>query len=473
MIGRLLREPLLHFLLIGIGLFALYDVLRGGDTGAPRDIVVTEARVEALAESFATVWMRPPTPEEIKGLVDDYIAEEVYYREAIAMGLDQDDTVIRRRLRQKMEFISEDAAAAAEPTDAELQAYLAAHPEKFVEPAELTFVQVYFSTEKRGDGARARRRATAGRTAGRSRPACARRRGRPTLLPGDMQSASPQVIANIFGSEFATQVEEAPVGQWSGPLQSGFGLHLVRVDERKAGALPTLEEIRPLVLREWQAEQRKQANRRSSTAALQVRHPHRGPAGDALGARARRRRSAAARVMRGACALLLFALAGAAPAAQAHEVRPGLPRDPRAAPDAFDVLWKVPAKRRVPLEPVRAAAAGMLGLAKPGHRSSGGAFIERWRARCPGGLVGKEIDDRGPEATRTDVLARIEWLDGTTQTTRLTPEQTSFVVRPRRARSKCRRPISCSASSTSCSASTTCCSCSACCSSWAAGVGWW
>jgi hypothetical protein len=256
-----LREPLLHFLLIGIGLFALYDVLSGGDTGAPRDIVVTEARVDALAASFATVWTRPPTLEEIKGLVDDHIAEEIYYREAIAMGLDRDDTVIRRRLRQKMEFISADAAAAAEPTDAELQAYLAAHPEKFLEPAELTFVQVYFSTEKRGDQARrSAEQLLAELQAGRG-PAIVAEAGDPTLLPGDMQSASPQVITNAFGSDFTAQILKAPVGPWTGPLQSGFGLHLVRVDDRKAEAIPAFEQIRPLVLREWQSERRTQSNK--------------------------------------------------------------------------------------------------------------------------------------------------------------------------------------------------------------------
>ena len=259
---KFLREPLLHFLLIGIGLFFLFNLLRGGETGAPRDIVVTEARVEALAQSFATTWMRPPTAQEIRGLVDDYIAEEIYYREAIAMGLDQDDIVIRRRLRQKMEFISEDAITAAEPTDSELQAYLAKHPEKFVSPASLTFRQVYFSTEKRGDRARplAEQLLTelqAGR--GPADPAAA---GDPTLLPPDMQSASPQTIANTFGSDFAVQVEEAPVGQWSGPLQSGFGLHLVHVDERVAGALPAFDQVRPIVLREYQSEQRTLSNKK-------------------------------------------------------------------------------------------------------------------------------------------------------------------------------------------------------------------
>ena len=261
MIRRLLREPLLHFLLIGTALFLLYGALNRGRSDAPSDIVVSEARVEALAESFATVWMRPPTPEEIKGLIDDHIAEEIYYREAIAMGLDQDDTVIRRRLRQKMEFISEDAATATEPTDAELRAYLAAHPEKFLEPAELTFVQVYFSTEKRGDQARpSAEQLLAELQAGRG-PANLAEAGDPTLLPGDMQSASPQVIANAFGSDLAGQILEAPVGQWTGPLQSGFGLHLVRVDDRKAGAIPTFEKIRPIVLREWQSGQRTEFNK--------------------------------------------------------------------------------------------------------------------------------------------------------------------------------------------------------------------
>jgi len=263
LIRKLLREPLLHFLVIGIGLFVLYDVLRGGDTGAPRDIVVTEARVEALAQSFATTWMRPPTAQEIGGLIDDYIAEEIYYREAIAMGLDQDDTVIRRRLRQKMEFISEDAAAAAdEPTDVQLQEFLAKHPERFLEPAQLSFRQVYFNTEKRGEQARVQaEQLLTSLQAGRG-PADPAAAGDPTLLPADMQSASPQLIANTFGSDFAAQVEQAPVGQWSGPLQSGFGLHLVHVEERVASVLPAFDQIRPIVLREYQAEQRTRSNRK-------------------------------------------------------------------------------------------------------------------------------------------------------------------------------------------------------------------
>jgi parvulin-like peptidyl-prolyl isomerase len=289
---QFLREPLLHFLLVGIGLFVLYGQLRGGESGAPREIVVSAARVEALAQSFATVWMRPPTAQEIKGLVDDFVAEEIYYREAIAMGLDQDDTVIRRRLRQKMEFISEDAAASIDPTEAQLQAYLAGHPEKFVSPAELTFRQVYFSTERRGEAARQHaERLLAELQAGRG-PANLADAGDPTLLPQEMQAESAQVIANTFGSEFAEQLQDAPVGQWSGPVRSGFGLHLVRVVERGAATRPSLEEIRPIVLREWQAEQRTLANQeflRTLRARYEVRVE--GPAAALLGSAAKSARA--------------------------------------------------------------------------------------------------------------------------------------------------------------------------------------
>ena len=258
--ARWWREPLFHFLLAGAALFLLFRVLNAGQTGAPRDIVITQARVEALAENFSRTWMRPPTAEELRGLVDDYVAEEVYYREAIAMGLDRDDTVIRRRLRQKMEFISEGVATAVEPTDAQLQEYLGRHAEKFLEPSRLSFQQVFLSSEKRGEAARGdAERVLAGLVAGRG-GGDPQALGDPTLLPPALDSASPAEIANVFGSEFAAQLDEAPVGQWSGPVQSGFGLHLVRVDARTAGAMPTLEQIRPIVVREWQAEQKQQTN---------------------------------------------------------------------------------------------------------------------------------------------------------------------------------------------------------------------
>lgn len=278
-----MHEPLLHFLLIGAALFLLFHFLSGGRSEAPREIVVGEARVEALAENFAKTWMRPPTAQELKGLADDYVAEEVYYREAIAMGLDRDDTVIRRRLRQKMEFISEDVASAVQPTDAQLQEYLERHADKFVRASRLTFQQVFFSGEKRGqDAGRDAERLLAELQAGRG-PANPLDAGDPTLLPAVMESASSQEIANTFGSEFAAKVEEAPVGQWAGPFESGYGVHVVLVDQRDPGVMPTLAEIRPLVEREWASEQRTRTNKElldKLLAKYEVRIE--GPLGEAL-----------------------------------------------------------------------------------------------------------------------------------------------------------------------------------------------
>src|SRR5262245_12825913 len=147
-----LREPLLHFLVIGAALFGLYRLVGGAEQG-PREIVVSEAQVEALAQNFSRTWMRPPTAAEVRGLVDDYVKEEIYYREAIALGLDRDDTVIRRRLRQKMEFVSDDVAATREPTEADLAAFLESNAESFADPPSLSFRQVFFSGDKRGAGA--------------------------------------------------------------------------------------------------------------------------------------------------------------------------------------------------------------------------------------------------------------------------------------------------------------------------------
>jgi hypothetical protein len=279
LIRRLLREPLLHFLLIGTALFLLYGALNRGRSDAPREIVISAARVEAIAENFATVWMRPPTAVELKGLIDDYVAEEIYYREAIAMGLDQDDTVIRRRLRQKMDFISEGIADSVEPTDAQLQGYLESNAGKFTSPAELTFRQVYLSAERRGERARSDAEKLLAQLQAGAGPVDPAEAGDPTLLPAAMASASPQAIVNAFGQEFATQIDEAPVGQWAGPIESAFGLHIVRVDERVAGKAPTLAEIRPLVLREWQSDERRRQNS-SFLAALRDKYDVRveGPA---------------------------------------------------------------------------------------------------------------------------------------------------------------------------------------------------
>jgi hypothetical protein len=150
MLKSFLREPLVHFLLLGALLFALNAWLRPAAAPAGNvEIVVSEARVRNLAQNFRRTWQRPPTRQELEGLVESHVREEVFYREALALGLDRDDAIIRRRLQQKMEFVSEEASALARPSDAELQQYLETHPGDFVVEPRVTFAHVYLDPARR------------------------------------------------------------------------------------------------------------------------------------------------------------------------------------------------------------------------------------------------------------------------------------------------------------------------------------
>jgi len=151
MIRKLVREPLVQFLLLGAALFALDAWLRpSAAPTANAEIVVSEARIRNLAQNFRRTWQRPPTRVELEGLVEAHVREEVFYREALALGLERDDAIIRRRLQQKMEFVSEEAAALAKPTDEDLSAYLKTHAEAFRTEPRATFAQVYLDPRKRG-----------------------------------------------------------------------------------------------------------------------------------------------------------------------------------------------------------------------------------------------------------------------------------------------------------------------------------
>lgn len=240
-----LREPLVHFLALGAALFLYFQWSGGAGAGSGR-IVLTPGQIDHLAAGFAKVWQRPPTEGELKGLVDDWVREEIAVREATAAGLDRDDTIVRRRLRQKLEFVSEDVAAAVPPTEAELQAWLDAHPDEFRREPETAFEQIYFREE-----APARAALEAVRRGGdRSRF------GDGTLLPSEMERSGRAVVASVFGPEFAAAVEPLPAGVWSGPIGSSYGWHLVRVRDRFAGGLPELPEIRAEVEREFLADRR-------------------------------------------------------------------------------------------------------------------------------------------------------------------------------------------------------------------------
>jgi PPIC-type PPIASE domain len=255
---KILREPLLHFLVLGAGLFLLFGVVGESADERPDRIVVSAAKVENLAGLFERTWRRPPTRAEIDGLIEDHIKEEILYREAIALGLEQDDIVIRRRLRQKMEFISEDVARPAEPTADELQAFLAEH-DRFREPSRVSFAQVYLSPDRRGEDAWGdAERLLVALDAGQSDPAEA---GDPFLLERDYRDLAAPDVERLFGGAFGAEVAELPVGRWSGPVESGYGLHLVLVRERIPARLPDLAEVRDAVANEWRSVRQEEANR--------------------------------------------------------------------------------------------------------------------------------------------------------------------------------------------------------------------
>jgi len=256
---HLLKEPLVHFLVLGAALFVVFG-LAGKSTGAPGKIVITRAQIDSLRTVFARTWQRPPTGVELEGLIQDRVREEVYCREATALGLDKDDTIIRRRLRQKMEFVSEDVAADVEPTEDDLRAYLKAHPDTFYRQRRLTFTQVYLDPERRReslakDAARllARLNAAGGK-------ADVSRLGDPILMEGTFDAVPAGEIARQFGEPFAARLGELAPGRWEGPIESGYGAHLVFVSARTEGGAPAFAEVRDAVRREWINARRLDAN---------------------------------------------------------------------------------------------------------------------------------------------------------------------------------------------------------------------
>jgi hypothetical protein len=239
--------------LLGAALFVLDAWLRPvAPPAATSAIIVSEARIRNLAQNFARTWQRPPTREELDGLIESHIREEVMVREALALGFDRDDAIIRRRLQQKMEFVSEEAAALARPTDEELNAYLKANADAFRAEPRATFVQVFLDPSKRQAALAndAKRLLDALQRAGAS-PDLANAGDRLLLLEPRYEDASQSEVARIFGTEFGEALMKQPVDKWVGPIASGYGVHLVRLEALTPGGTPALDDLRPLVEREW------------------------------------------------------------------------------------------------------------------------------------------------------------------------------------------------------------------------------
>jgi parvulin-like peptidyl-prolyl isomerase len=253
--SKFVREPLVHFLALGLLLFGLYALVAPASRGDT--IVVSRGKVADIVRQYQATWNRPPSAEELKDLVEADIRSEILYREGVAEGLDRDDAVIKRRVRQKYELISEEDAAASPPTDAELSAWLTAHPKAFERPPLVSFDQVLI--EARGSDAEIDARIAAARAAlAAGKPAAAV--GESSMLPAHVADTPLDLVGRDFGEAFAAAVGKAPVGSWGAPIVSGYGIHLVKVSARTPAATPALAEIRPQVAREWENDRRLKAN---------------------------------------------------------------------------------------------------------------------------------------------------------------------------------------------------------------------
>jgi peptidyl-prolyl cis-trans isomerase C len=257
---RWLQEPLLHFLLIGAALFALFYQVADPEAVSDNRIVISEQDIDRMINLFERRLQRLPTELELNGLVEGHIREEVLYREALAMGLDQDDTIVRRRMAQKVEFMFNDLVDAAEPTDEELQQYLDGNPDKFIESARTSFTHVYLSADERGDKVMTDAQQLLVALNSKQDPIDPDTAGDPFMFGYTFDNQSNHQISRIFGSDFAASLASLAAGSWQGPVASGYGRHLVYINDRTESWLPPLADIRDPVLYEVLAERRQQAN---------------------------------------------------------------------------------------------------------------------------------------------------------------------------------------------------------------------
>ena len=258
MFKRIIRDPLFHFLLLGAAIFAIYGFAKRHSTDKPGQIVVIQSTIENLVTGFTRTWQRPPTEEELRGLIRDYIREEAAYREALAMGLDRDDMIVRRRLRQKLEFISDDLTSRTEPTNDQLQSFLWL----------FSFQQIYLNPQLHGgDISRdASRLLEVLQRPNQQRDPAAL--GDPFLLPENFQGLSLSDVKKTFGEQFASALSALPIGQWRGPVNSSYGGHFIYLSQRAAAYLPVLADIRDQVRREWLNAQRIEGTDRFYEALL-------------------------------------------------------------------------------------------------------------------------------------------------------------------------------------------------------------
>jgi hypothetical protein len=252
---RFYRDPLLHFAVAGAVLFAGYILINRNETDTPPTdpVRIGEGEVRWLKETFANQWQRTPTDDELRGLVAALLEEELLAREAKTLGLDQNDTIVRRRLAQKLAFLVDDTSRVAEPSDEELRQFYNKNAERFRIEPRLSFTQIFFNPERRQHAEKDAKAALVliSTASGDDR---ATTMGDPTSLETEFRDVDAQTISNLFGADFARTVSLLKRGSWAGPLKSGYGVHLVRIAALRPATLRPFEEVRPKVLEEWRRQ---------------------------------------------------------------------------------------------------------------------------------------------------------------------------------------------------------------------------
>ena len=259
---QLAKEPLVHFLCIGAAIYLLYGMFaEPALEETDKIIVVSAGEIEWMQTSWQKRWNRPPTDAEFDGLIQQYIKETVLYREAMTMGLNKHDQVIRRRLAQKLEFLAKDLVALTPPTEEELQAYFAGHQDRYQEPARYTFTQVFIDPDKRGDSTLAdaeKIKATLIAKGDANEDAGAL--GDAFMLQNYYPEKEQAEIQKFFGSGFAESLIALSPGQWHGPVLSGYGVHLVYVSNISETPAPVFAEVREHVMQDWKTDKGDELN---------------------------------------------------------------------------------------------------------------------------------------------------------------------------------------------------------------------
>jgi hypothetical protein len=262
--GKILKEPLLHFLIAGVVIFAAYSAIDQSPASEDgRSIEVGNGQRAQLFETFSRTWQRPPTEAELNALIEGYVKEEVFYREGREMGLDQDDAIFRRRMQQKLEFLLEPSAEELTPTSDELAAYFKAHSGRYDQPAKISFHQIFFNSPRPGDDRELAARTALASFAGRKDDDWTETLGDATMLPSGMDLTDTKEIAAVFGHDFVVGVLSASEGRWSGPFRSAYGIHLVYIDRKIVASPAALPDVLQKVQSDWESDRRREfADRR-------------------------------------------------------------------------------------------------------------------------------------------------------------------------------------------------------------------